>query len=77
MPCFRLSQCHSLAELRGSREALMLVMILLGLVILWCAVSSHSASASEGQEQPKDSKVRNIGSRLELLVDDWLIEKMD
>ncbi len=40
-------------------------------------VLSLNACAAEGQTSPEESKVRNIGSRLELFVDDWLIEKMD
>lgn len=55
----------------------MFVLILAGLVMMWFAVSSHNAIASSEQEQTEEEDVRNIGSRLELFVDDWLIERMD
>ncbi len=48
----------------------MFILVLFGLVMVWYIVFSASAVASEGE-------VCKIGSRLELFVDDWLIESMD
>jgi hypothetical protein len=55
---------------------LMFIVILFVLVMMWYAVFSLGAVASEGQAHSKESKVYSIGSRLELFVDDWLIERM-
>ena len=38
---------------------------------------SFYTSAAEGQTTSEDNGIRNIGSRLEPLIDDWLIEKMN
>lgn len=41
------------------------------------AVLSRITSVAEEKASPEEYVVRNIGSRLEPLVDDWLIEKMN
>jgi hypothetical protein len=47
----------------------MIFLMLLGLMMTFCLIFSVNAVASVGE-------VRNIGSRLELFVDDWLIDNM-
>ena len=58
----------------------MLVILLSGVILCCSAFSLLFAPdilALTGSQTTEDDDVRNVGSRLELFVDDWLIDRMD